>query len=260
MTMYKTYQPSNSTQTATPAAPAPETNPDPEPAKGRPEDMPYLRSQANERHAAWQARQDAAKQAEQQAEALRVELLQKQQTRLAREAIAGLSDADRAEYNKLTDPETHISRMVAEARAQIEAQTIQAIEARKHEEFAAWRTKHPKASQWELHTALQDIKGRAEESKKAFLKAREDRELEAEVFDDPITRALAVLDDDGTKLFAKAFQAWRSRDPMADVRAAKKMQVNAQLRAQSEKEIMEMRTPSWKYNVRMKYRALGLDV
>jgi hypothetical protein len=241
-----------------PAAPAADT--DPEPRRGRADDAPYIKVRLDSDHAAWEQRQKDKAQRAQEAAALRAELQKKQQNRLAREAIAGLSEADRAAFDKLTDPEVHVSRMVQDARAQVEAETIQAIEARKQQEYAEWRTKHQKASPFELYKALEEIKGRAEASKQAFFTARQERELQAEIHDDPITRALAVLDDAGVKLFAKSFEAWRSRDPMADVRAAKKAVINTELRKQYEKEMMEARTVDWKYNVRTKYRGLGLDV
>jgi hypothetical protein len=220
----------------------------------------YFEGQKQEtENRAAQAQAEAQRQA-QQAEAERVQLQLRRQERLAREALTGLSPEERAEYDARTDPQTHILQMVQEARQKVEAETLAAIEANRDREFSEWRTKNPKPTQWELHQALQEIKGRAEESKQAFFKAREDRELQAEAFDSLADRALAMLDEKEKKLFAATFTEWSKRDPMADVQAAKRQLKQTELRKAYEVEVMKASTPAWKANVRAHFRGLGLDV
>ena len=223
---------------------------------------------AAERIAAEEAQQveaarQVAEQQQRQAEAERARLQALRDERLLVESYEGLSAEQKVEFDRLTNDSAAVIRLVEKARAEVEAGFNADNDAQRNTEFAAWRTKHLNASQWELHNGLEEVKKAHAERKAEWEKSRSERALQAEVHSDPAKRLVSSLDKAEKAVLTRllneqpsALQIIQGIQQGTEARAEAVRQV--ELRRAYEAELGPARGVSAKVIVKEKYRVLGL--
>lgn len=184
--------------------------------------------------------------------------------RLLRETFDSLTEAERAEYERQTDPAAVTRRIVEKIQAE-QAEAFEKENAAKRErELMDYRAKN-RMTPLERQVAIREANQRAAERQVEFEQARRDRELKAErMIGDPVGRLLSTLDQAGLQTFQKML----SNEPTAAqrlerIKAGTKQQGAqdklSQLQAEYQAEIAGKHGTAAML-VRRKFRELGLSI